>query len=308
MDVRAPVAAVIPCYNSSEYVAEAIESALTQTYPAVDVVVVNDGSTDGFNEAVRPYRHRIRIVEQENRGLAGARNAGIDATTTPFIAFLDADDRWHRDKIARQVAYLESHPETSLVFCDRSWIDTGGSPIEAPAYRRPVVPSLRALLDGNFIQPSTVLLRRDVLGPDRFAAGMQGTEDWDLWLRLAERCEFAYIEEPLVEYRVHQLNMSAGGEGMMRGFVTVLTRAIARGLPHDLHSVAERYRRGFLEALAHCACDRDDWTEARRLFEESGFQWSPRAAPRYVLTLLPSRVREVARGAKARVSPLLGHR
>jgi hypothetical protein len=102
--------------------------------------------------------------------------------------------------------------------------------------------------------------------------------------------------------------MSGRAEGMMRGFVTVLTRAIARGLPPDLHRVADRYRRGFLEAIAHCAYDRDDWTEARRLFEESGFQWSRRAVPRYLLTLMPSRVREAARGAKARVNPLLGQR
>jgi glycosyltransferase involved in cell wall biosynthesis len=293
------VAVIIPCYNSSRFVGEAIASVLAQTYDSTEVVVVNDGSTDASREILGGYGDRIRIIDQANRGLAGARNSGIDATASTFIAFLDADDRWHPRKIAAQVEYLTGHPRASLVFCDRAWIDERGLPIAAPMHRAPLEPSLQTLIRGNFIQPSTVLLRREALGGDRFDAGMPGTEDWDLWLRLAARSELGYIAEPLVEYRVHGTNMSGRTEQMMRGFLTALTRAQNRGLPVELAEVAASHRRELLEALGHCAYERNDWAEARRLFQQAGVGWTGVAGLRASLTLLPDPLQRLIQGLKA---------
>jgi glycosyltransferase involved in cell wall biosynthesis len=296
------VAVIIPCFNASRFVGEAVESALSQTYQSIEVVVVNDGSTDTSADVLSRYTGRIRVIDQNNQGLAAARNRGIDATVSTYIAFLDADDRWNRRKIATQVEYLQRHPRVSLVFCDRSWINAQGEPIGPPPHRRPVTPSLQTLIGGNFIQPSTVLLRREALAHDRFDRGMPGTEDWDLWLRLAARCEFAYIAEPLVEYRMHGTNMSGRTEQMMRGFLTALTRATARGLPADVQPSAEAHKRDLLEALAHCAYERNDWLEARRLFKQAHVGWSSGAGRRFALTHLPQPMQKIVQQFKARAA------
>jgi teichuronic acid biosynthesis glycosyltransferase TuaG len=287
------VAVVIPCYNSSAFLAEAIESALAQTYSRVEVVVVNDGSTDNSAEVLANFAGRIRVINQANKGLAGARNSGIDATASTYIAFLDADDRWNARKTTMQVDYLTRHPNVSLVFCDRAWIDEHGRPLAAPTHRAPAAPSLRTLIRGNFIQPSTVMLRRDALGADRFADDVPGTEDWDLWLRLAARTELGYIGEPLTDYRVHGTNMSGRTEQMMRGFLTALTRAMSGGLPEDVMALAEAHKRDLLEALGHCAYERSDWPEARRLFREAEVAWTGPAGLRLTLASLPGPVRSV---------------
>src|SRR4051812_32621020 len=100
------VSAVIPCFNTARYVGAAITSALEQTYQPIEIVVVDDGSTDDFDGAIAQFAGRIQLVRQSNTGLAHARNAGIEASDSEFIAFLDADDRWHPDKIERQVDFL----------------------------------------------------------------------------------------------------------------------------------------------------------------------------------------------------------
>src|SRR5712664_3767267 len=110
------VAAIIPCFNASRFVADAVHSALVQTYPRLEIVVVDDGSTDRLANALYPFRDRIKLVVQPHQGLAAARNRGIRETEAELIALLDSDDQWHEDKIRRQVAVLESRPECCLVY------------------------------------------------------------------------------------------------------------------------------------------------------------------------------------------------
>jgi glycosyltransferase involved in cell wall biosynthesis len=289
---RVSVAAVIPCYNAARFVADAVDSVLAQTYPVGDVIVVNDGSTDDSARILARYKSPVRVINQVNRGMASARNAGIDAVTSSLIAFLDADDRWHPRKTEEQVRFLRDRPDVALVFSDRSWIDANGRPVGAPLHRHPTEPSLRTLLQGNFIQPSTVLLKRAALEADRFDEALHGTEDWDLWLRLAVRCQFGYVDKPLVDYRLHGSNTSTKSESMLRGFVAVLDRALARGLPPDLRTAAEAHRRALLEGLGHYAFERNDWGEARQLFQQSGRQFGGSARRRFALTLLPQPIRD----------------
>src|SRR5262245_50863701 len=131
------VTVVIPCFNCELYLEEAIESALAQTYPKLRIVVIDDGSNDGSPQILHRFSDRIRVIRQENRGLAAARNRGIDETNGAYLAFLDADDRWHPRKVATQVSYLQDHPDLALVFCDREWIDSRGHRITAPPHRLP---------------------------------------------------------------------------------------------------------------------------------------------------------------------------
>jgi glycosyltransferase involved in cell wall biosynthesis len=302
---HAGVTAVIPCFNGSAYLADAIESAVSQTVP-VDVIVINDGSTDDFRRAVRPYEGRIRMIEHDrNRGVASARNNGIEAAETEWIAFLDADDRWHRTKTERQLNFVRDNPGVELVSCDRSWIDAAGSARPAPPYRRPSgTPTVATLLRCIVMQPSTVMVRRTALGTDRFEPSLRSSEDWDLWLQLAQRgVSMRVLQEPLVEYRVHATNKSRHRETMARCGSAVLTRALERGLPRDLAVIAKTMRRRYIEALGHVAYERHDWAQARRHFQASGIRHISMAGRRrWLLASMPGPLREVIRRRAADIS------
>jgi glycosyltransferase involved in cell wall biosynthesis len=120
------LSAVIPAYNAEAWLGQAIESALAQEEVALEVVVVDDGSTDGTAEVLATFGDRIRLVRQANRGLPAARNAGIAAARGDLVAFLDADDTWEPSKSRRQLAYLAAHPACGLVFCDVHRMDPQG--------------------------------------------------------------------------------------------------------------------------------------------------------------------------------------
>src|SRR5438477_3922397 len=108
------VTAVIPTYNYGRFVTQAVESALGQTYRNLEIIVVDDGSTDDTREQLLPYRDRLRYIYQENQSVAAARNTGIRAATSEFIAFLDADDLWHPRELELQMRYLADHPAVQL--------------------------------------------------------------------------------------------------------------------------------------------------------------------------------------------------
>src|SRR5215813_12555730 len=120
------VSAVIPVYNNRPYVAAAVRSVLSQTRPPDEVIVVDDGSTDGTAEALVPYRASIRYVYQENRGEPAARNRGVREAQGEYVAFLDGDDLWHSNKLELQMEYLRKQPSCALVYTDMSTFDENG--------------------------------------------------------------------------------------------------------------------------------------------------------------------------------------
>jgi glycosyltransferase involved in cell wall biosynthesis len=111
------ISVIIPAFNRESYVAEAIESAIGQSYPPAEIIVVDDGSTDRTAEVARSYGTRVRCISQHNQGVGGARNAGLKEVRGSHIALLDSDDLWDKRKLELQAAYLRKHPETDMVFC-----------------------------------------------------------------------------------------------------------------------------------------------------------------------------------------------
>lgn len=284
--------------------ATAVRSALAQTCPAVDVVVVNDGSTDDFDAAIAPFADRIRVITQANQGLAGARNTGIDATDTEFVALLDADDAWHPEKIEKQLALLARHPEHALVYTARRAMDEGGTPIAGHhgwASLRPVQGrALGPLIAGNTIQPSSAVIRRSALGAERFSKETYGCEDWDLWLRLAHTGTFGYLDEPLTDYRIHGSNMSSQKERMSRGFLAAMERALERERdrsPASIVSAIRRHRDGLRCVVGQLAFERNDYAEARRCFVGGWRALNAAGVVRLGLTLLPAPLRQQVRAA-----------
>lgn len=236
---RPRVAVIIPCHQCAAYVGEAVQSALDQDYGPLDVIAVDDGSPDNVREALEPFLDRIRLLAHErNLGASAARNTGLDATDAPLVAFLDADDRWHSSKVRRQVEYLTRHADCGLVYVGRRVM---GGDDEGTASARSRTEPLsgrcwHALLSRCNILTSQVMVRRETLGDLRFAPDTCPVEDWDLWLRLAERTSFGWIDDPLVERRIHDRNISKNHAAVVAGVVRMLTRAAARLEPGSLRA------------------------------------------------------------------------
>jgi len=208
------VSVVIPTYNRCAYVQEAIDSVLAQTYTDYEIIVIDDGSTDGTGEALRRrYGDRIRYVWQENQGQAAARNHGIALACGDYVAFLDSDDTWLPDKLTSQVAYLDEHPEVGFVFSEAWKVDAAGRVIDGSRVNACVCPedlSLEAqLFENHILAPSTVVVRTEPLvRVGGFDPAIRNVEDYDLLTRLCQTTSVALIHEPLVCYRVHGENVT----------------------------------------------------------------------------------------------------
>ncbi len=195
-DPRA-VAVVIPVHDDEATLADALDSVLAQSLPAAEIIVVDDGSSDGSGDLARRYGPAVRVIELPGLGPAAARNAGVAATTSPLIAFLDADDAWRSDKLARQVDALA---ETGAVLCAADWV-RGEAPVDSAEAPLSEI-GLDDLLVINRFQTSTVLVRRHAFArTGGFSSPLDGAEDWDLWIRLARLGRVVKIDAPLVTYR-----------------------------------------------------------------------------------------------------------
>jgi glycosyltransferase involved in cell wall biosynthesis len=289
---------IIPCYNSARFLGDALDSVLRQTHADTTALVIDDGSTDATVEIARTFGSRVTVLQQPNSGPSVARNLGIDAAHGEYIAFLDADDRWHPEKLSRQLAVFAAHPECGLVHTAIRHIDDAGvftgRPVNAPLRRETHGDCLALLLSRNTITTSSVVVRRQVLGHRRFLAGLHVAEDWDLWLRLALRTKVGYVDDELTEYRFHDNNTVRFYERMLFGELTVLARAEARGLVPAHRQIVERRRRQVFAALGHCAYERDDIQEARRLFRQAGRDLDFDRFVEYLAVLLPALVRRPA--------------
>jgi glycosyltransferase involved in cell wall biosynthesis len=283
---------IIPCYNAARFIGEAVESALRQTHPDVVVHVVDDGSSDGTAAIAAGFGARVRVLKQARRGVSAARNAAIDAGDGEFIAFLDADDRWHPEKISRQLALLRDHPDCGVVHTAVAYIDESGHAIERPFGPAPAVIAhgdcLGDLLARNTITTSTVLVQRAILGHDRFSPDLQTGEDWEVWLCLARRTRFGYLDERLTEYRVHGNNTTRSLDLALAGRLAVAERMLARDLAPPHRRAAHHHRQRVLVAMGHLAYDRGDMPRARRLFSAGRRALDVLGACRCVVASLPS--------------------
>lgn len=201
------VSVIIPAYNSAQYVGEAVESALAQTYKDHEIIVVDDGSTDNTKEVLSPYTSRIKYFFQENRGAPAARNFGISRSRGRYVAFLDADDLWLPDKLEKQVMALESNPHLAFVSSGTYAVNAQNQIIGVWNKNPQIKENFGNLLENNFIYILTVVVRRDCLDKvGGFDERLFPSDDYDLWLRLAKRYPFGYIDAPLAKYRIHQNN------------------------------------------------------------------------------------------------------
>lgn len=223
------VSVIIPAYNALEYLPLAVDSVIQQTFQNFELLVVDDGSSDGtvswVNQTTDP---RIKLISQTNRGASTARNTGIENSKGDYIAFLDADDLWRPSKLAKQVKQLDLLPQAGLVHCWTEFTNAQGEQTgklmtshgEGDVWQEMVIYNL--LRCG-----STPMVRRicfEDLG--KFDTTLKYAEDWDMWIRIAAHYEFSVINEPLVLYREHSGNKSKNYEGQLESFCKIIDKAV----------------------------------------------------------------------------------
>jgi glycosyltransferase involved in cell wall biosynthesis len=282
-----PVCSVlIPAHNSEAYLPETLDSLLGQTFGAWEAVVVDDGSSDRTAEIVRGYAardHRIRLFQQPARGVAAARNRGLNECRGAFVAFLDADDLWRPDKLERQLAAAQSS-RADLIFCRFECFRSGpdqhrGGEGLGPARHRAGPLAGKELMEGLcldwFIIPSCVLLRRTALlraGP--FDEALRLKSDLEMWLRMAAGgCQAYGLEELLCRYRIHPSSIS---NRVVEGYLAQ-QRVVGRYRAHLAGAAvlsAQRlaFRNAFTEAgRQRCWSDLGAMFEVYRAYDEHGY-------------------------------------
>jgi len=237
------VSVVIPAFDAAANIRQTLNSVLAQTYEEIEVIVVDDGSSDATSAIVEEFVERdarFHLIRQRNAGVGAARNTAIQRARGKYIAPLDADDLWLPEKLEKQVACLEqSGYETGLAYCWSTSIDNHGG-----SYSHTVEGRLRRALIlrnvvGNGSAPliRAVALERVGLYLTRAEqGGAQGCEDWDLYLRIAENFDIRVVPEYLLAYRQARSRMSAHAEIMAASFAVLIGRARARncGLPSSI--------------------------------------------------------------------------
>jgi GT2 family glycosyltransferase len=242
--MRGLVSVVIPCFNLAHFLPDAIESVLAQTYPEVEIVVVDDGSTDNTAAVVARYP-TVRYIRQENAGVAAARNTGLRSTNGDLLTFLDADDFLSLDALAVGVRALQDHPEAAFVFGYATFLMEDGTEPSVPY--RPTFANdyyARLLAGCPIVAPGSVMVRRSVLsvvGP--FDPQLHHLEDYDLYYRVARAFPIHCHGHTVVTYRRHGTNAtSSGGRAALRDAMTVLARQ-HESVRHD-PALRQAYRRG----------------------------------------------------------------
>ena len=224
------VSVVIPAYNAARFIERTLDTVRAQTFQGHETVVIDDGSTDGTSEVVRVYftRHGMngRLLRQDNRGMAAARNAGMRAAHGSYIALLDSDDLWYPEKLSVVMAEFDRHPGADLICHDEN-ISRDGTIVRVSRRRLPRGNLYEALLfDGNLLSPSATVVKRDsalALGGFDERREYISVEDYDFWMRFSRRQQIRFLDRVLGEYVLGEYSASrrivfhhVALEGMLR--------------------------------------------------------------------------------------------
>lgn len=277
--VGSDVAVVVPAYNAAATIERALESVFSQTLRPVQVIVVDDGSTDDTAAIVSAFSSEITLVKVPNGGVAAARNHGSRLAVANWIAFLDADDTWYPEKLERQ--FENVRPNAAMLYTDAIVVDGKDRVVLSTVTPCSDGEILEALLLGNFITNSSVVVRADVLGKvGGFRTDLVAVVDWPVWLEIASRHDVQYIDKPLVEYYVQESSITRDVSKTLPAHMSVLAHAFSKQGPafklQGLRRAA--YARAY-GVVAYEAARGRDWSKASRLYLASIRQTPLRMLP-----------------------------
>ena len=222
------ISVIIPCYNRAHLLPRCLDSVLAQEFRPLEIIVVDDGSTDSTRSLLQGSYPGIRIITQDNKGVSAARNAGISAAKGDWLAFLDSDDTWFPAKLGRQVQAVEASPGSNIVHTDEIWIRNGVRVNPQRKHRKYGGSIFKHCLPLCVISPSSVMIHRRVF--DRvglFDETLPVCEDYDLWLRICARMPVLFVREPLVtKYGGHDDQLSSRYRGMDRYRIRSIDRVL----------------------------------------------------------------------------------
>jgi hypothetical protein len=249
------VSVVTATFNMAHYLREAVDSVLAQDWPEIEMIVVDDGSTDDTPEVLTVYADdpRVTVIRQANAGQTKAKNAGLRAVRGEYVGFCDADNAWVPGKLCRQLPLLRANPGAGVVYGDVTLIGATGEPLGTPRVKRWNGRITGRLLADNFVTFNTVLVRRAVLEEFRgFDESLSMAIDYDLWLRISTKYAFLYVSEVLAQYRIWPGQMShRTGERLDNAFR--LMQNFLQAYPESV-TASERRR-----AWAHTYVSRAYW-------------------------------------------------
>ncbi len=235
------ISVVVPTYNRGPLVRSTLDSVLAQTLPPLEVIVVDDGSTDGTPDWIEAhYGTRVRVIRQDNGGVARARNLGLERACGEFIAFLDHDDLWLPSKLSLQLEAMQSNPRVGVVYSSWAAVDEAGAemppiiqwqrqwwwrPRDGNAYPWTLLPHPLGFVRNPIVSMSVPLIRTDLLrSVGGFDPRTVPSDDWDLWIRLSKICEFACVDQELVHYVHHDLQQHKHMEAAYASALIILRK------------------------------------------------------------------------------------
>ena len=231
------VSVIIPVYNQEKYIKECLESVIEQEYEKIEIIVIDDGSTDATPQIVNDFDSKIKYIRQENQGSAAAVNNGIKVAQGSLICWLGSDDVYLAGKIYHQVDLLLREPSLSAVYSDYIMIDSDGKEITKVKVPWPSPEQFaRSLLIRNFINGSAVMMRRECFDKTGYYdETLMADADADMWFRLLKHgYKFGYIPKPLIKYRWHSNNISHNRELMRKCKDAVRLKVMQEFTPRQL--------------------------------------------------------------------------
>jgi glycosyltransferase involved in cell wall biosynthesis len=281
--MRYKVTAIIPVYNGADCIQRSIESVLSQTRPADELIVVDDGSTDETRTIVRRYGAGVRYLHQTNSGVAAARNNGVQQATSEWIAFLDHDDEWLPNKLELQLLCLENNPASDLCY-SAYWIHTlHGLRRLAHLPLRDLWPVTRLR---NPFPPSVVVLRRaEFLKLGGFKESLKGAEDWEFFVRFLKAHNALEIPKPLANYYELVTSCSRDYRRMLPDTLSIVEEPLLAGLSGSNRALWRRRIKSVLYYRAAISAHENGDSAAKYLLQ-SFLQWPfPDFAPQRFKTL-----------------------
>ena len=204
------ISVVIPSYNRKEFLKRSIDSAINQTKKPFEIIVVDDGSTDGTETMIKSDYDFVKFIKQKNKGVSAARNIGIEVSIGEWICFLDSDDEWKKDKLEKQINAMKSNPGYKFFHSNEIWIKNGLRINQKKKHKKYGGDIFDKCLDMCRISPSSVMIDKTVFDEvGNFNENLVVCEDYELWLRICDKYRVFFIDEPLIiKYGGHQGQLS----------------------------------------------------------------------------------------------------
>lgn len=271
------ISVIIPLYNGKKFIKETLNSVFRQTYKDFEVVVINDGSTDNPEGELKSYLPRIKYIQQKNSGCpAGAKNRGIAESSGEYLAFLDQDDIWLRDKLSQQSKILDENPEIGLVatnaivFQDETKKRVGILWKKARKFLSPRIAKRKLIKENFFLTSSAVMVRRSVFNTNKFFDDrLKLVDDYELWFRIAKKWSIALINRPLIRYRLYGQNLTKNKYKWLKDlvfFFDMISRD--KTLSERERQSASKKKTMFNFHLANTCMITNQYSEAKKIYQQ----------------------------------------